>query len=126
MDELIAFYGSLRREHGLLDRLGVADKLEYLGPCKIPGQLYDLGEYPGLKETPEGEVDAECYRITDRAAFTVLDAYEDFRPAEPAASLFVRRKVRLIQPPIECWVYYYPGPVLPQDRVLSGRWKTGV
>ena len=124
MHELIAFYGSLMREHGLLHRLGVAEKLEYLGPCKIPGHLYDLGDYPGLKEAPEGAVAGECFRLCDPTALCALDAYEDFRPADPDASLFVRRTVRLIEPPLECWVYLYAGSVRPQDRVASGHWRS--
>lgn len=126
---LLATYGTLLRTFGLHDRLGVANALAFEGPCVIPGTLYDLGRYPGARPL-HGDADAriqgECYRLRDRATFDRLDAYEGYDPADEASSLFVRRRVTLLEPAgHDAWVYWYnstpPGP-----QVASGDWATHV
>jgi gamma-glutamylcyclotransferase (GGCT)/AIG2-like uncharacterized protein YtfP len=46
----IALYGSLMRGLGTLESLGVASALHFEGSCALPGQLFDLGSYPGLRQ----------------------------------------------------------------------------
>lgn len=106
--ELLAVYGTLLG--GLEPLRGAprkAGKLEFVGPCRIEGQLFDCGAYPALVPRTHGadEVVGELYRLAAPDALDELDRYEDFDPADPAASLFVRVRVRLVEPPVDAWVY---------------------
>lgn len=107
--------------------------LTKVGSCVVPGELYDLGEYPGLVAGRD-EIQAELYSLTDPAVLTEIDAYEGFEPGDPAGSLFVRRAVRIsrgasepgVEPgegSIDAWIYYYNGPVEGRARILSGSWR---
>jgi len=104
--DCIAFYGTLMAKHGVQQKLGVKRSLRFLGPCTIRGELRDLGAYPGLMKG-NGVVNGELYEILDAATFKRLDDYEGFDPSHPDASIFVRRRVRLQHPEIDCWVYFY-------------------
>lgn len=124
----VAFYGSLRQGERAYIELRLEARLTYLGPCRIRGTLYDLGAYPGLREGP-GTVVGELYGLPDPALLGELDFYELFDPESPHTSEFVRRRVRLITPGRDAWVYVHnPDGHSPQtrqtdDRVIaSGDW----
>jgi len=119
--DCIAVYGSLMRVHGAQDLAGTTDKLRFLGECRIPGQLYDLGEFPGLVPGPD-EVAGELYRIEHADALPLLDDYEAFYESNPSQSLFVRRRIRLNQPPIDCWVYFFNQEPKGNPKVEGGNW----
>jgi gamma-glutamylcyclotransferase (GGCT)/AIG2-like uncharacterized protein YtfP len=121
--EFIAFYGSLMRGFGAQEDLQIESKLEFAGACQISGTLYDLGEFPALAASATGCVHGELYRIKDHGVIPQLDAYEEFDPANPDRSFFVRRRVRLAEPDLDCWVYFYNRPP-PEDRLISsGSWS---
>jgi len=46
--EHIIFYGSLMQNLGGRKKIEIENDVEFQEYCKIKGQLYDLGEYPGL------------------------------------------------------------------------------
>lgn len=118
----IAFYGSLMWSHGMQRDLRVADQLLLIGPCQILGTLYDLGDYPGLIQSTTNRVQAELYRIKDPKVLSLLDAYEDYKSDNEAASLYLRRVVRLAEPDLDCWVYFYNGAVFESQRMPHGSW----
>lgn len=118
----IAFYGTLTGEHGTLLELGLKEKLTDLGSCIIKGELRDLGEYPGLVPG-DGAVRGEIHAVTDLAAFTALDDYEEFDPANIEKSKFIRRAVRLNDPEIDCWVYFYNGDASIRPRIDPPDWS---
>lgn len=60
----IVFYGSLMRGLDALDAIPSRDALRYVGPCRIGGELYDLGPYPGLREASPPELDLHATRDT--------------------------------------------------------------
>jgi gamma-glutamylcyclotransferase (GGCT)/AIG2-like uncharacterized protein YtfP len=121
--QCVAFYGTLTGEHGTQEDLGLKGKLTVLGLCTINGELRDLGEYPGL--VPGGEaVRGELYEVTDTAAFKILDDYEEFEPSHPEKSVFVRRAVRLKDPEIDCWAYFYNGDASLRPKVDAVDWST--
>jgi gamma-glutamylcyclotransferase (GGCT)/AIG2-like uncharacterized protein YtfP len=122
MGDHIAFYGSLMREGGALQMLGLEDSFRFVGECRIAGQLYRVAEYPGLKESATGVVAGELYEVIAPEALSALDAYEDYRPGE-ADSLFLRRRVRLLDPAVEAWVYFYDRPVREMELIADGRWR---
>jgi gamma-glutamylcyclotransferase (GGCT)/AIG2-like uncharacterized protein YtfP len=117
---LVAFYGTLRDER-LRRRLGVLAMLEPRGPCRIPGQLYDLGPYPALVTDFGGVALGELFAVLDPGALTILDAYEGVVHADPEGSEYVRRTLPLIEPRVPAWVYIYQGP-LKGSYITSGDW----
>lgn len=94
--------------------------------CRLSGLLYDCGEYPGLVEAnadPEAvEVIGELYEVADATTLARLDYYEGFDPLTQQGE-FVRRRVRLRQPQIDCWVYFYTGMTVGKPRVPNGDWS---
>jgi gamma-glutamylcyclotransferase (GGCT)/AIG2-like uncharacterized protein YtfP len=118
----LAVYGSLRRGLGLPDEPDVRASLFDRGPCTIAGILYDLGEYPGLVPG-DGRVVGELYELRDPAVLVELDRYEEYDARDRHGSLFVRRAVRLIEPPLlDAWVYWFNGDVGARAPVPAGDW----
>lgn len=89
------FYGTLIGGGPLLIRRALG-KLNDLGPRHVPGVLYAIpdpdGWYPALL-TGEGTVMGRLYQAGadfGAAELAVLDAYEDFDPADRDGSLYLR------------------------------------
>lgn len=118
---LLFLYGSLRRGEPMFDELRLANSLEYVSDGTIQGDLYDLGDYPGAVSA-EGVVRGEVYRIKDPEILCTLDRYEEFDPAHPDGSLFVRQRVAV--PEVgEAWAYLYNGSCANRSRIASGDWR---
>ena len=111
--EYVAVYGSLREGFALPDAPDVGSALLDRGNCRIPGQLYDLGEYPGLVPG-EGSVVGDLFEVRDLSVFRLLDRYERYDALHPKDSLYLRRVVRLLQPQVDAWVYLY-------NRTVEGK-----
>ena len=122
----LALYGTLRRGEPAFKRLGLASKMRFVRHCKLPGVLYDLGDYPALVPG-SGVVSAELYEIRGKKILALLDAFEGFHPTRTGGSGFVRRRVRLLDGDGEAWVYLYrPGRAVRPSRsrrILSGDWR---
>ena len=119
-------YGTLHPERAPQEIAPVARRLKPLGAATgaatIRGRLLDLGEYPGLVLEdvadcirPEGgaafeDVPGEVFEVPDQATLAALDRYEDFRPDDPEASLFLRVEAEVTLHDVRtvmCWVYVY-------------------
>lgn len=113
--ERIAFYGTLMRRAE--NRLAVADvqpgDLELEGDCLVPGELYHLGNYPGLVEG-DGAVPGELHRIRNPEVLAKLDEFEGV-----PENLYHRKAVVLTSPEIVAWVYYYSRPVAGLRRLAA-------
>ena len=110
----------------LLDRLGVGASLRFAGPCRVAGELFDLGPYPALRRASEAaaSVCGELHAILDASALEVLDAFEGYDPRDPAGSDYLRERVVLEFPRgIRAWIYVYNRPLDPARRVASGDWR---
>jgi gamma-glutamylcyclotransferase (GGCT)/AIG2-like uncharacterized protein YtfP len=107
---------------GAQEQLALEGKLRLLQPCSIEGDLLDLGDYPGLVDG-ERRVKGELYELTDLTAFKILDDYEEFDPSRPEKSIFVRRAVRLKDPEIDCWAYFYNGDPSAKPKVDAVDWS---
>jgi len=124
--QFLALYGSLRAGEAAHGRLRLGAGLRLVGPCVIPGALYDLGDYPALL-AEDGEVVGDLFKVVNLAAIGELDAYEGFLPRAPGRSLYIRTAIRLIQPRTIAWVYVY-NLALDRDgldrtrRIVSGDW----
>ena len=119
----LALYGSLMRGLGAMDELGVRDALRYVGPCVLSGQLFDLGNYPGMRHG-DGRIIAELYAMLDADALRDLDSFEGFSPATPRKSLYLRERIALLDPAsTEAWVYVYNDVPDASTRIVEGDWR---
>ena len=98
----------------------LAQNADLVGPASVPGRLYALKRYPGLRP-PQSEddwVSGEVYRLrVPVPTLRVLDAYEasDYRRVRRLATLGDGRERR-------CWVYLFWRPLARHRRVESGAW----
>ncbi len=113
--ESIAFYGSLMRraENRLAEAGALPGDLELEGDCLVPGELYHLGNYPGLVEGND-EIPGELYRIRNPAVLDKLDLFE-----EVDRDLYHRKAVELIEPKVVAWVYFFNGEVAGRPRLAA-------
>lgn len=123
MSDRIALYGSLLRSFPTQRRLGISARLRFVGPCRIAGRLYDLGRYPGFLPG-DGEVRGELYEALDGRILDRLDEFEEFDVGRIEQSLYLRRKLPLIEPAGEAWVYVYNRSVEGCPVVESGCWES--
>jgi len=91
-------------------------------PHVIPGQIFDLGWFPGLKmlSPDKGEfVVAERVEVSDDQ-LTSLDSYEGYYPSDPRNSLYIR------VPYLDGWTYIYNKPLASETHKLipGGDWLT--
>ena len=89
---------------------------------RVPGQLYDLGSFPGIKldNSSSTMVTCEVIEVTDEE-LERLDLYEGYRPTDPDNSLYIRRKLE--------WgpfIYEYNNPwdnLSEKPIIASGDWS---
>lgn len=82
---------------------------------RIPGKLYDLGWFPGLKLEWESEDTVVCERI-EVDDWGAVDRYEGYNPDHSDTSLYIRR------PYMDGYIYEYNQQFNPVKRVMSGDW----
>ena len=102
----------------------MAGAIRYLGPCLIPGELHDLGDYPALvpARRPNAVVRGELIRVLGPGALRAIDAWELFDPRDLVGSLYHRVRVTLVNPRRTVWTYLHNGPA-DGPRVPSGDWR---
>ena len=118
----VAFYGTLMSEFDALDRLAARHQLQLVGPCRIAGRLFDLGDWPTLVPG-EGIVHGELVEVIDETVFAALDPFEDYDPHDRESSIYQRVRVPLLEPAVEAWVYVANKPVPAQCEIASGSWR---
>jgi gamma-glutamylcyclotransferase (GGCT)/AIG2-like uncharacterized protein YtfP len=113
MPELLFIYGTLHPDRAPAEIAPIARSLTPVGPATVRGTLLDLGAYPGIRLSSAGtEVQGHLFAlpVPSAATWAALDRYEDFRPHDPAASLFVRRQTTALRPSgqeVVCCIYEY-------------------
>jgi len=127
--DYFAFYGLLmddlhtRGDHG-----------EYSGDCLIPGNIYSVNDgFPALvlpqpNDATSG-VKGRLWKVPDdgdeRANATFgFDLMESFHYYSPETSMYVRKKVRLLRPDLDAWVYEWNYGTAGYDLVPGGDWAT--
>lgn len=115
-------YGSLMSGHGGAEEARARKPLTSLGACMIRGTLYSRGTYPALVPG-DGMVEGELFRVTDKAAFRPLDELEHYDPERRAKSMYRRRCIRLADPPVDAWVYYWNSSTDELTLVPDGSWS---
>jgi gamma-glutamylcyclotransferase (GGCT)/AIG2-like uncharacterized protein YtfP len=113
MATCLFIYGTLHPNRAPAEIAPVARRLISIGPATIRARLYNLGAYPGvILDATAAPISGELFTVPDAATLAALDAYEDYRPADRANSLFLREKavVTLDNGSHQsCWVYVYNG-----------------
>jgi gamma-glutamylcyclotransferase (GGCT)/AIG2-like uncharacterized protein YtfP len=120
-------YGTLQPSLAHADVAPLIARLRTIGEGFARGVLYDLGSYPGAVfdiSSQHSVVGTILELPTDPQCLRELDAYEEFDPAAPESSPYLR----ILHPvdlaaggTLQCWVYAYnrnPGsaPVIQDGR----------
>ena len=101
----LAVYGSLRRRSFFHKLPIVVAGLQYIGYGLIRGRLLWQRTYPALIQE-RGVAQVELFQILDANVLCDLDFYEGFDPVNERASLFLRRKILLLNPQLWTWAYF--------------------
>jgi gamma-glutamylcyclotransferase (GGCT)/AIG2-like uncharacterized protein YtfP len=119
-------YGALMRGCELHHHM---ERASFSGEGSTRGRLFSFGQYAGLVDG-EGRVRGELYRFDDLpAALDILDDVEDYNPAEPERSLYVRvvRPVRMDDGrTVDAWVYVFNGSTAGAAQIEGGDWRASV
>ena len=107
-------YGSLRQGFHHPAYAYISRYFNLAGPAQVQGCLYDLGEYPAAKPSPQSGrmIHGELYAIKNSPEFDYamaqLDDYEGVNPEE-GVSLFIREltAVSFDNQTTTAWIYWY-------------------
>jgi gamma-glutamylcyclotransferase (GGCT)/AIG2-like uncharacterized protein YtfP len=132
MSDYLFAYGTL--QPGLVppEMEHVVRQLQQVGVATVHGVLHDLGHYPGAVLDPSSNrtISGIVLQLPEDANLLVLlDQYEEFDPAAPETSQFLRVRESVTLEAggmLECWIYVYnrdPGsaPVLAEGRFPASR-----
>ena len=115
MTRYLFLYGTLMPDHAPAEIARTVRNLRRIASGRVPGRLYDFGDYPGAIFTPSGSsaIKGEVYDLHGGMnLLRRLDTYEEFDELHPEDSLFVRKK-RLVRlkgsRQVLAWVYEYNG-----------------
>ena len=121
--DFLFVYGTLRSDIGHPMAEFLARRARFVGPAKMPGRLYDLGPYPGMRDPEHADdwVHGELYEMSEAAAtLAALDHYESLGTEPPP---FVRQRGQATLgsgEAMETWVYMYNGAIDPARHIASG------
>lgn len=123
--EHLFVYGTLRSDfHHPAHDTYISPYFELLGPARVKGKLYDLGEYPGAIATDDDSfITGELYRLKKGADFAwamaQLDEYEGLNETPP---LYLRDlvQVHIVNQTMTTWIYWYNQPLKDETYIVSG------
>lgn len=113
MKDYLFVYGTLSPNYAPGEVANVVRRLRSVGAATVKGRLYDLGEYPGaiLDASTRRKISGRVFALPeDQSVLKSLDEYEDYKPHDPDASLFVRKRATVKLDDgreLECWMYVY-------------------
>ena len=114
-------YGTLLKG---MERESILNVSQYIGPAMFQAQLFDLGDYPGMK-VGKGAVFGELYEI-DQVTLDALDRLEGYRPFGEKDSLYLRREVeiqRMDGVNVQASCYFYNHGVKNQNLIVNGDYR---
>ena len=115
--DLLFVYGTLHPDRAPAEIASIVRRFRPISPATILGRLYDLGPYPGVHlDVPDPDpVPGHLFELPEGpTVLPALDAYEDYDPASPETSLYLRQRTSASLPDgssTECWVYVYNQPI---------------
>jgi len=108
----------LQREEALFNS-------QFLGTGHIDGNLYDLGNYPGLKDG-HSKIFGELYEI-NLPTLEYLDQIEGYFVDQPEKSLYIRRAITVKkETDKESYIaetYFYNLPIDESTRIVTGDYR---
>lgn len=113
MNQHLFLYGTLLPGEAPKEIASIVERFRRLGSAHVRGRLYDFGEFPGAVLDPLSRtiIHGELVVLpSDGRLLQELDRYEEFDPADPKRSLFVRKKARIQMAngsSRESWIYVY-------------------
>ena len=120
-------YGSLRSGFHHPAYAYISDNFTLVGPAKIKGLLYDMGEYPAaIPISDESFIVGELYELKDNLDFywviEQIDDYEGLNVEQGETALFKREEVEvyLSDRTTTAWVYWYNSDVSGRPFIPSG------
>jgi gamma-glutamylcyclotransferase (GGCT)/AIG2-like uncharacterized protein YtfP len=121
-------YGSLRSGFRSPAYEYISRYFNLIGPGKIRGKLYDMGEYPAAVPTQEDRfIVGELYGIKNEGEFSwamgQLDDYEGVIIEADEVRLYRRETTEVVcnsDEIITAWVYWYNGEVEGKPYLESG------
>ena len=127
MSDFLFAYGTLQPGFAPAEIASAVSQLLPVGEAFVHGVLYDLGGHPGavLDSSSQERIIGAVYQLPeDASVLAELDAYEEFDPAAPESSAYLRifHHVTLAAGgALRCWVYVYnrdpaSAPVIPGGR----------
>ena len=128
-EDYLFVYGTLRSDSGHPMNEVLQGYGGRVGPGKVRGALYDLGQYPGAVETPETAafVHGEVYLLRDPGRdLKTLDRYEGLDGKSPESDEF-RRSRTVVElddgTTVAAWIYLYNRPTEGLARIPSGDYR---
>ncbi|MEC7869082.1 MAG: gamma-glutamylcyclotransferase [Candidatus Poribacteria bacterium] len=118
---LLFVYGTLLKG---MEREFVLSDSQYLGPAVFQAQLFDLGDYPGIK-VGRGLVIGELYEI-NRVTLDLLDKLEGYKICEGNDSLYLRREVeirRISGGSVQAFCYFYNHGIKNRNLIINGDYR---
>ena len=118
---LLFVYGTLLKG---MEREFVLSDSQYLGPAVFQAQLFDLGDYPGIK-VGRDLVIGELYEI-NRVTLDLLDRLEGYKICEENDSLYLRREVgiqRINGEGVQAFCYFYNHGIKNKNLIINGDYR---
>lgn len=129
MSEFLFVYGTLRPGCAPDEIANQAARLRLVGEASIQGNLYDLGHFPGalLSNDSVCRIPGLLFELPeDEHVLQALDEYEEFIPARPRESQFVRVRCEAqlkTGEAVTCWIYVYTRSIAAMQRIVDGVWR---
>ncbi len=118
-------YGLLRPGCAGYEELNLSHRAVLIGPDRIAGRLYHLGDYPGVVPGGELTVTGELLLPQDPGLLADLDAYEQYDPTDPDGSEYLRVRVTTLGGR-DAWVYAYRPDIGDRPVIAGGDWLAAV
>ncbi|CAN5437992.1 gamma-glutamylcyclotransferase [soil metagenome] len=124
--DLLFVYGTLRPPFTNLYAQHLRQHSRYVGDGKFPGQLFNLGNYPGAIYLPKSAVNVygSIYNISTNKEqlLTYLDNYEGIGEAFEKPHEYIRTVIEVSSgdSSVACWIYLYTLTVTGKQLISSG------
>ena len=100
----------------------------FIGKGKVPGQLYAIASYPGLRDesTLDRSVLGEVYEVDSGSTLDALDEYEGYDPQQSSREFERVLSTATLDSGLEVqvWIYRYVGDVSGKRLIESGDYST--
>ena len=132
MNPHLFVYGSLVKAHAHEMGERLRSEAQWMGAATIPGRLYRIDWYPGLRpaQGPSDRVTGEVYRLRNVThSLAWLDEYEGLVPGNLSAAAsekYCREncEVQLTDgTKMRAWVYQYLQPLPEEAFIPDGIWR---